>query len=249
LAVDKKAVDRSREFKPVDDPAEARKLLKEASRNLAPAMIWAKEQKHVVSTQMSVYQEQERVLYASIPSDVDPDGFRKQLDALGSHDCFFSVSLARANIFFKAKLLGHDAGGFRFSAPDLVYKVQRRKDARLFVPFGRVIRVEMSDPTFPDQKLSKKIFDISAGGLSFVVSDSEAPLFPAGVRLKSMFFSIGSRKIIADGEVRHIRPQPPDSANPGHKVGVLFTRIGQGDQQWISAFVFEESRKLVSKIL
>lgn len=244
-----KKAGRPREFNPVDDPAEARKLIKEGSRRLAPAMIWAKEQKHVINTMLSVYHEQERVLYASIPSDIDPDGFRQELEKLGSLDCFFSVLLSRANIFFKAKLLGHDAGGFRFAAPEAIFKVQRRKDLRLFVPFGRVMRIEMSDPTYPDQKLSKKVFDISAGGLSFVVSEAETPLFPAGALIKSMFFSIGSRRIICDGEVRHIRQQPSDSAQPGYKVGVLFSRIGQGDQGWIAAYVFEESRKIISKFM
>jgi hypothetical protein len=244
-----KKAERPREFNPVDDPVEARKLLKEGFRSLAPVMIWGKEQKLVINTMLSVYHEPERIMYVSIPADIDPDAFRKELEKLGSLDCFFSVSLSRANIFFKAKLLGHDAGGFKFAAPEAIFKVQRRKDMRLFVPFGRVIRVEMSDPTFPDQKLSKKIFDISAGGLSFIASENEAPLFPAGAMLKSMFFSIGSRKIICDGEVRHVRQQPSDSAQPGYKVGVLFTRIGQGDQGWIAAYVFEESRKIISKFM
>ena len=110
---------------------------------------------------------------------------------------------------------------------------------RLLIPFGRVVHIELQDPSFPGQKLSKKIYDISAGGLSFIVTDNGAPLFPAGIQLKSIFFSIGSRKIIADGEVRHTRAQPAESAQPGHKVGVIFTRIGAGDQAWIAAYVFE----------
>jgi hypothetical protein len=244
-----KKSERPREFLPVEDPAEARKLLKEGSRTLASVMIWSKEQKHVINTQLSVIHEQDRILYASIPAETDPDAFLDQLDALGSRDCFFSVSLTRANVFFKARCMGYDDGGFRFELPTALYKVQRRKDMRLLVPFGRVIRVELQDPTFPDQKLSKKIFDISAGGLSFIVTDSEQPLFHSGSILKNMFFSIGSRKITVDGEVRHVRAQPVDSANPGFKVGVLFTRISQGDAQWIAAFVFEESRKILANFM
>ena len=212
-------------------------------------MIWTKEQKHVINTQLLVFHEQEKILCAAIPPETDPDWFKDQLNALGSQDCFFSVSLSRANIFFKARYAGHDTGGLRFEEPTAIYKVQRRKDMRLLIPFGRVIRVEIPDPTFPDQRISKKIFDISAGGLSFIVTDNETPLFPASSILKNMYFSIGSRKITVDAEVRHLRPQPSDSANPGHKVGVLFTRISAGDQQWISAFVFEESRKVISNFM
>jgi hypothetical protein len=241
--------EKPREFQPVEDPAEARKLLKEGSRTLASVMIWSKEQKHVLNTQLSVLHEAEKILYVSIPAEIEPDQFMDQLTALGSLDCFFSVSLTRANVFFKAKYLGHDDGGFRFEAPSALYKVQRRKDMRLFIPFGRVVKVELQDPTFPEQKLSKKIFDISAGGLSFVATEAEAPLFQQGSLLKNMFFSIGSRKITVDGEVRHVRAQAPDSANPGHKIGVLFTRISSGDAQWIAAYVFEESRKIISNFM
>ncbi len=212
-------------------------------------MVWTKEQKHVINTQLSVLHEEEKILYVSIPAETAPKEFLAQLEALGSHDCFFSVSLTRANIFFKAKCIDYDDGGFRFEMPVAIFKVQRRKDMRLLIPFGRTIRVELQDPTFPEQKLSKKIFDISSGGLSFIASDSEAPLFPSGALLKGMFFSIGSRKINVDGEVRHLRAQAADSANPGHKVGVLFTRISPGDAQWIAAFVFEESRKILSNFM
>lgn len=212
-------------------------------------MVWTKEQKYVINTQLSVLLEAEKILYVAIPAETTPKQFMEQLEELGSHDCFFSVSLTRANIFFKAKCVGYDDGGFRFEAPAALFKVQRRKDMRLLIPFGRTIRVEMADPTFPEQKLSKKIFDISSGGLSFIASDSESPLFPSGALLKNMFFSIGSRKITVDGEVRHLRAQASDSAHPGHKVGVLFTRISPGDVQWIAAFVFEESRKILSNFM
>ena len=241
--------ERPREFQPVNDPAEARKLLKEGSRTLASVMIWSKEQKFVIHTQLSVFHEQEKILYASIPAETNPDAFMEQLNTVGSQDCFFSVSLIRANILFRAKCLGYDDGGLRFETPATVFKVQRRKDMRLFVPFGRVIRVEILDPCFPEQKLSKKIFDISAGGLSFIANETEALLFHAGAMLKGISFGIGSRKLTVDAEVRHLRPQPLDSAQPGHKVGVIFTRISPGDQQWIAAFVFEESRKIMANFL
>lgn len=224
-------------------------LLKEGFRTVASAMIWTKEQKRVVTTQLSVFHEMDKQFYAAIPAEVDPDWFLDQLRGMKSNDCFFSVSLSRANIFFKAPCLGHDDGGFKFGAPAAIYKVQRRKDMRLMIPFGRVVRVEIPDPVYVNQKLSKKIFDISAGGLSFVVEDSEVALFQAGSIVQGMVFSIGSRRITVDAEVRHIKAQPGDSSNPGFKVGVLFTRIGGGDANWIAAYVFEESRKILSKFM
>jgi hypothetical protein len=238
-----------REFEPIEDPVEARKLLKEGSRLNASASIWTKEQKLSINTSLSVFDEADQVLYAATPREIDPAWFMDQLVAIGSHDCFFSVSLSRANIFFKARYLGHDAAGFRFRTPDAVFKVQRRKDMRLLIPFGHTVRVEMQDPSFPEQKLSKKIFDISASGLSFIVSDTEGPVFQTGVILKNIVFSIGSRRIVTDAEVRHAKSQAADSSHPGVKVGVLFKNIRPSDSQWIAAYVFEESRKIMIRFM
>jgi hypothetical protein len=242
-----KTSDKPREFLPVKDPVEAIQLLKESARTLASAMIWTKNQSQVISTTITVYDRESEMLYAATPTDTDVNQFMEGIANLDSSECFFSVSLARANIFFRARYLGHDSAGFRFRKPESVFKVQRRKDMRVLIPFGHVIRLEMQDPTFPEQRLIKKIYDISASGLAFIANDSEEALFHVGLIIKALTFSIGTRKISLDAEVRHVRVLPPDSGTPGTKVGVLFKNIKPADNQWIAAYVFEESRKFITK--
>jgi hypothetical protein len=237
------------EFLPVKDPAEARKLLKEAVRTLAPATIWTKEQKSVLTSSIRQIDESGKLIYAWVPTGTNPADFVAELNVLGSHDCFFSIALPRANVLFRATCIGYDSGGFRFKAPEKIFKVQRRRDARVLIPFGHVIRIDMPDPLFPEQRLSKKIFDISASGMSFIVTAEEAAAFQTGGKIMDAFFSIRSRKIRIDAEVRHLRPQPEGSTETGVKVGIQFKRIDSGDSGWIAAYVFEQSRNTMMRIL
>lgn len=231
------------------DLEDARKFLKEAVRTIASTMVWSKEQKHVITTDIRAFDEQGKMLTVWVPTGTDPAAFVAQLQALGSMDCYFSLSLTRANVFFKSRCLGHDANGFRFALPEKVFKVQRRKDTRLMIPYTHTVRAEMPDPLFPNQRLSRKVFDVSTGGISLIVTDAEGAMFQAGLQLKGITFSIRSRLIKVDGEVKHLRPQPTGSTAPGVKVGIQFTRVDAGDAAWIGAYIFEETRKYVSKIL
>lgn len=244
-----KAPEKPREFQPVEDPAEARKFLREGAKTFASAMIWSKEQKYVLHSHLNVYAESEQILYAWIPKDIDPAQLMDQLIEVGSKECYFSVSLSRANLFFKATYLDFDEGGFKFRAPTQVFKVQRRKDMRFPIPDGIVLRAEIQDPLFPDQLLSKKIIDISASGLAFNVTEAEASIFPTGLTLKNVTFTIRGRKILVDAEVRHARAQPVDSRISGFKVGILFKHLREADSQWIASYVFEEGRKYFSKFM
>src|SRR3954465_1911094 len=101
---------------------------------MASAMIWTKDQKHLLHSLLTIVNEIEKVMYAWAPKGFDPPKFMDQLAQLGSDECFFSVSLSRANIFFKARYKGFENGGLKFVMPVQLYKVQRRKDMRFNIP-------------------------------------------------------------------------------------------------------------------
>ena len=238
-----------REFQPIENPEEARGLLREGTKTLSSIILWTKDPKRVINTHMSVFEPKDKTFHCWIPKDMKPELFMDELAQTGSADCYFSVSLTTANIFFKAKYMGFDAGGLRFQEPTRIFKVQRRSDARFPIPDGLVIRVELQDPLFPELKMSKKVLDISASGMAIVVADNEAPLFHEGLILKDVNFSVRNRKIKVDAEVRHTKQLPSDSRNPGIKIGILFKNIREADSQWLAGYVFEESRKYLSKFL
>ena len=169
-----------REFEPINDPEEAKKLLREGAKSFASAMIWTKDQKQIVKTSMSLYSEAARALRAAIPAEFDVKGFKAELSQSGSADCFFSVSLSGANIFFKSRMNSVDETGFQFDIPEQVFKVQRRGDVRLSIPGDYALKVDFQDPQFHDKVMTKKVLDISAGGLSFLITTEEQSIFHDG---------------------------------------------------------------------
>jgi len=239
-----------REFQPIESRAEALGLLKEGAKTLASAMLWTRNQEHTLRTHINVFSEADQVIYVWKPKEFDVGKFIDDQGKSGTEDCFFSVSLNRANLFFKARFAGYDDGGLKFKIPEIVFKVQRRKDLRYLIPDTHTLRIEFRDPLFPEKLISKKLADISAGGLAFFVEPKEEPIFVAGTVLKDMTVSVTGKKIICDGEIRHVKQVSQDSKHyPAVRIGVLFQKIRPGDAQYIAQFVFEESRKFFAKFI
>lgn len=247
-----------------------RNLILEGVKSFASCTIWTRNQEHLLRTYLSSFDETTGKIHAWIPKEFDVSKFIHDVKIkpiqesrlsdpsdMPTPDCYFSVSLATANIFFKALFDGVDGEGLRFFAPTNVYKVQRRKDFRMPIPDGYAVIAEFNDPIFEERRLKKKIMDVSAGGLAFIVEEDEAPMFTIGMMIPNIEFKIKSRKIVATGEVRHMRTIAPQgtatagakSRLKGVKVGVQFKHIAERDIQFIAAYVFEESRKYFTKLI
>lgn len=207
---------------------------------MSPVMIWTKDQDQMIHSHITLIGWHDKTIYTWIPPDLDAKAFKTKLEDSGSKECFFSVSLARANIFFKTMYRYHDRGGLQFHLPIQIYKVQRRKDMRFPIQPPYKIILSFDDPQFVDRRMERTMFDVSASGLSFILENDDAPLFPNGVMITNLSFSLRDRLIRCNGEVRH-RKQ--------NKVGVLFKGLAAVDAQHIAAFVFEESRKYFSRFM
>jgi hypothetical protein len=238
-----------RDFEPVENLTEGLGMIREGAKTLASAMIWTKNQEHVINTHVSVFSDAGQCFYCWTPKGFDSRKFIDELKKLGEKECFFSISLLRANVFFKAQFLGVDHAGLQFKLPGKVFKVQRRKDLRLPIPDSFTIKVDFNDPLTPDTRTTKKVLDISASGLAFVIDADEVPMYPTGLVLKDLTFTVRNKTIKTGAEIRHSRALRPDGRHKGHAVGVLFKDIRPGESQHIAGFVFEESRKYFSRFI
>ena len=117
------------------------------------------------------------------------------------------------------------------------------------IPEGYVMKVSFPDPLGTEGPFERKVIDISAGGLSFGISEAELPLFPTDLKLNALSFTIAGRKIQTDAEIRHARLEPATSRRKGGRVGVKFRGPSQADTQHIAQWVFEESRRFLSRFL
>jgi len=235
------------DFELIEDLAESERVLLESSKGFCSTMVWTKEKENVLKTHVTLYNPKEKLLYIWIPKGMDMDAFMRDVEQAG-REAYFSISLAWANIFFRTKFLTTDVTGLCFARPERIYKIQRRKDLRFRIPDDQKTHVQVTHPSAPDQPLTRQIFDISASGLSFVISRVEEAAFTSGLILKGVAFQVGEKKIVVDGEVRHLRPIE-GSVNDALKVGVSFKNIKAGDAQKIASYVFEESRRFFLRIV
>jgi hypothetical protein len=239
------ASEKPRDFQPIEDPREASQYLVEAAKTAASTLIWTKNQEKVINSRIALVSDVDRLIYAWVPQDFDMPQFMDELAQKKETDCFFSVSLSRANIFFKTRFKNYDPAGLKFALPTTIYKVQRRKDARFQIPDSYVVPLEFEDPLAGGKNQKRKIADISASGLSFTVEEKEAPVFQEGLVLKKLKFSIRSRMVSVEAEIRNRRQITPALS----RVGVVFKNISESDRNHIAAYVFEENRKFFSRFL
>ena len=235
-----------KKFQAVDDPVEAKTFLKDAAKAVAPLMIWTKDQTHILNTHFLVLSEEEKIFYSAIPSDFDARKFADDLIQKKSADCFFSMSLPTASLFFTAKFLGTSSGGLKFQIPAKIFKVQRRANFRLPIPNGYVVKAEFKDPLFPERSFSKKAIDISVGGLSLAITEAEAEQFTLGQEIPNVEIFLKTRKFKCTAVVRYTAALP---GGGGGKLGLQFLQINPADAQHIASYVMEESRKFLMNAL
>ncbi|MCC7441381.1 MAG: PilZ domain-containing protein [Bdellovibrionales bacterium] len=239
----------NRDFVPVDVPAEALALLLQGAKHAAASTLWTQNQERLIKSHFSALTDNQKTMTFWLPTGTNVDELLVEVRLKNLKDWFFSVSLPAANIFFKARWLGVDSAGMRFAVPEKLFKVQRRKDFRFSIPDGYVLKIEFADPLIPDARIGFKVLDLSGGGLSFLVRPDEAPLFPPGAVLKELSLKVKGREVRCSAEVRHLRELPLDSRTKGVKVGVQFSTLSAADTQAIATYVFDETRKFVSKML
>jgi hypothetical protein len=238
-----------REFQPIESIAEGLKLLKEGCKTLSSAMIWTKDQEQVLNSHLSVFSESTSSFYCWAPHDFDSGKFITEIQMASDHECFFSVSLFRANIFFRAAFVNLDTAGLLFKFPTKVFKVQRRNDVRLPMHDLLSLKVHFRDPLYPDKETIRKVLDISAGGMAFLITEEDAPLYPVGLTLNDFLFKIASRSFKVRAEISNCRKLRDEKHKGSFAVGVKFKDLRPGDTQHIAAWVFEESRKYFTRFI
>ena len=240
---------RPREFVPVKTQAEALNLIRAGARANSVATFWTRNQEHIVTTRFSHFSESEQIIYVWIPKDFELRKLEAALTESQSPYCFFNVFFPSANIFFKATFIGVDPAGLKFKLPETMFRIQRRRDLRYMIPEGQVLHIEFRDPVFQEKILQKKTYNIGARGLAFFISEEEEAHYYVGMMLSDVTFTIRGRQIRADGEVRHITHRAPSDRIKGAKVGLDFKEISQGDESFIAAYIFEESRRFLTGFL
>jgi hypothetical protein len=237
----------SREFIPIREPKETLALLREAADTQASAILWTKDQDWLCRARIERASSDELQVRLD-GNSVDYARFLESLKTQNTNAVLFSLSLSKANIFFKAEFDSATNGALCFRGPEEIYKVQRRKNFRFPIPDGYVVHLDFRNPLDQDTHSRRKVVDLSAGGLSFFVPETDALILQEGMRLRQAEFKLSGRRITCDLEIRHLKPYRVRGKATGIRVGASFVGIREEFSTWIAAYVLEESRKFFSRL-
>ena len=135
--------------------------------------------------------------------------------------------------------------------PEFIAQVERRKELRLNVYEEEEVKVSFNKtitlPRAINQYFMKACFDVSTGGISFLVSKSESKLFHPEDMITAMELKAEKWSAKIATQVLSIRETEPDEANGfPYKVWRVSCRITQIDpvaKKQLEKFIFERIKE------
>jgi c-di-GMP-binding flagellar brake protein YcgR len=165
--------------------------------------------------------------------------------------------IAELGLFFQAEILNEKDNHLCLNLPNTVVQVERRKDIRLKIteknPIECIFRKKFNNNIV--RTFEKGCYDLSAGGLSVIISKAERDLFKVGDIINEMEIYINHVKIRFEAEIVNFIAIEPDSENgliySGYKLCLKFFQIGEDEKSMIENYIFytiEENLKGNKKV-
>ena len=137
-------------------------------------------------------------------------------------------------------------GDVKVTFPTKIAQIDRRKDIRLKIESGMKVNLnfkkEISGIGSTTQVFEKSVYDLSGGGLSFIISRTEKSFFKKNDKIFAAELSIDQQEIFVSGEVKLIQDIKPEKHNglnyKGWKVSLAFEDLDQSERDIIEEFVF-----------
>ncbi len=137
-------------------------------------------------------------------------------------------------------------GDVKVTFPSKIAQVDKRKNIRLKIESGMkvnlIFRKEVSGIGETTQIFEKSVYDLSGGGLSFIISRTEKSFFKKNDKICAAELSIDHKKIHITGEVKLIQEIKPEKHNglnyKGWKVSLAFEDLDKNEKNLIEDFVF-----------
>ncbi|MGZ3689555.1 MAG: PilZ domain-containing protein [Bdellovibrionota bacterium] len=230
------------DFEPITSAAETEQVLRQGSKIRAPWTFWIKGEETRHEGRGYRYDDLRKYLIFENLDEAPYQEFHAS-DKLTSVVVCVQINLPQRLIFFATGLGFLDRASFALKLPEQVYKVQRRRDLRYVFPRAVIATVKVSGE-------ERRIYDLSASGMSFLVPPKMETDFRAGRHLKEVEFTLEGKVVSVEAEVRHAETIAGKKAGEAVcKVGVAFRKMPAELDRKIANFVFEENRKAFSRFV
>jgi len=131
--------------------------------------------------------------------------------------------------------------------PCMIAQINRRKSLRLFIENGMKAQVSFLKQNHGQlkrtQQFKRMCFDISGGGISFIISKMQKQFFRDADKIKKVSLYIEDFEIDAEARVVNLLEIIPNSKNElnykGWKVCLEFSFIRPEDKKRIDEYVFK----------
>jgi c-di-GMP-binding flagellar brake protein YcgR len=138
------------------------------------------------------------------------------------------------------------SGDIRIKIPEMIAQIDRRKDLRLFIENGIKVDVEFfkqgHGQKIINQQFKKQCFDVSGGGLSFIISKTEKKFFKDRDIVKAIKLGLDGEEILVNTQIVNILEVEPNAQNELHykgwKICLSYVDIKKPTKKKIEDFVF-----------
>ncbi len=160
---------------------------------------------------------------------------------LGSNESL-NFYLPFSGHLFQSKTKGSGDAKTQVGFPEFLAQIERRKWLRM--SGSKALRVQFNKPVV-GKKLthhffSRELFDLGAGGLSFLVNRAEAKFFTPGEVFKNLELMVNGEKTILTVSVTRVQEIAAQDAHgyKAWKVGLRFENADKKTQEELAKFVF-----------
>lgn len=159
-----------------------------------------------------------------------------------------NVYIIEKAVLFRSKVrVIDDAGDLAIQFPEMLAQAERRKTLRLIVPYEVNCDVAFFktslDRGTQTQIFEKKCYDISAGGMSFLLNKAESKFFEIGDMITSLKIVIDGYELMVDGRIVNFIPVEPGPNNDviykGLRVCLKFESVDEITKDTLNEFVFK----------
>lgn len=246
-------------FFEIKDRALLQKIFDSAQKAQLPVTVWLKTQSLRFESTFAEFTPNTKRISLTRPQEVPVALFLDAIKKQQSDDVLGSFQLQATNFFFKTRYLAMPREDWiQLEAPTMIYKLQRRSTLR--IPFRRADAPKMTlfspdkefspnKPIRPEDLLTVRVLDVSAGGVAIAVPIEHKGAFKRGARVVDMRFKVKGLEIATNGKITHVAETTNDQGKPMLKIGIQFAGLKVHHEKHLVKFALEESRRLFTGLI
>lgn len=232
-------------FTRIDDKDTVLKYLTSIKESSGSALIWKiiGDSKFTAEVKIEAIRKT-RGDFILVPDEGDADKVQSLMGTNG----FIDFYIPESSLIFRCKIRQTEAPVRYFlEVPEFMAQIERRQSLRLDLSDSNEVTIKFSKHQEPSktiqQKFSKNCFDISAGGLSFLVSRLESKSFKVNDFIRAVEIQTPqwkSQVILQVALVKELTPdENSDISYKAWKVSCRFISLDDISKKYLTKFVFE----------